>query len=359
MIHLLGRHPVLARSSEVGRFIRAHGVALWHERRAEGGAIQVVLRSADRRRLFAAVVSGHGPRERVERCAEFDLAAEIGESDMACVQRVARTRGSAAFQLQALRPVAELAGDEPALAWEVEVAEGGVIDAYRVERSAEVVHCLRRTPAAPAVPPKGPAPGGVHHGPDDLAENALHHVSHYRATAEAWTAGASSAEEKARRVFEAAGERLLYDLTIAHIEQFTWSDFLVIERLGWRGICDEWSVVQITMLRALGIPAALKFLTWTDAAGLPAAHACLEWSDQGRWRHMDALWGAFDDPAVYRQQGGARDVRVMDASHPLDSRSHAPAWGIADLADDLKLHPYEDYVIVPNYPGHARPGYSY
>jgi hypothetical protein len=32
----------------------------------------------------------------------------------------------------------------------------------------------------------------------------------------------------------------------------TWADNLIIDQLGYRGICDEWAVLRITMLRALG-----------------------------------------------------------------------------------------------------------
>ena len=116
-------------------------------------------------------------------------------------------------------------------------------------------------------------------------------------------------------------------------------------------------MIQISMLRAVGIPARLKFLIWQQG-GKPVGHACLEYRDGNAWWHMDALWNAFHNAQVYRNSGGT-NLTVMDADYPVDSRSTVPAWGIPDPTGDGKLHPYRDFVIYPSYPGNSRSGYSY
>lgn len=170
---------------------------------------------------------------------------------------------------------------------------------------------------------------------------------------------AATPKDRAFAIWLGVRQRMVYDGTITHISNFTWSDNLVITQNGWRGICDEWAVVQITLLRALGIPAVMKFLIWQPSGGGdPVGHACVEWSDNGVWRHMDALWDAFDNRARYRSSG-AQNVTIMDATYPLDSRYGGLAWGVLDVPGDQKFYPYGDYIINPAYPGNQRPGYSF
>jgi hypothetical protein len=115
-------------------------------------------------------------------------------------------------------------------------------------------------------------------------------------------------------------------------------------------------VVAVTYLRALGIPARLKLLSWNDH-GKADAHEALEYFDGATWRHLDSLWG-FNSPGVYRARG-MTDVLVMDADQPADSRFTGDSYGAPDVLDDGKLHPYSDLVLTPEYPGSARPGYSH
>ena len=195
-------------------------------------------------------------------------------------------------------------------------------------------------------------------GSDETADNELHHLASFKSEAENWTRGAITIEQKCRLIYSNVNRTYTYDGNIPNINFFTWSDLLVRDRNGRKGICDEWAVVQISYLRSLEIPAVLKFLIWKDKTGKEVAHAVVEYKDGGNWKQLDALWRAFNDPAIYMRTGGANEVTVMDAYDPLDSRSTTPAWSVPDSTGDQKLHPYKDYIISPNYPGNKRPGYS-
>ena len=185
----------------------------------------------------------------------------------------------------------------------------------------------------------------------------MHHLAQFRADAQAAAGSATTVEAKARGIFNFVRNNYAYDGTLFCIDSFTWADTLTRDSNGHRGICDEWAAVEISMLRSLGIPARMKFLTWTQD-GQGVGHACVEYRDGNLWFHMDALWNAFHDPAIYRNSGGS-NITVMDADYPVDSRSDEPAWGKVDSRGDLKLHPYLDFVIIPSYPGERRAGYSY
>ena len=133
---------------------------------------------------------------------------------------------------------------------------------------------------------------------------------------------------------------------------------MTLDQNGRKGVCDEWAIAEISYLRSVSIPARVKWLIWTEPTGEVVGHAVLEYSDGGTWRHMDALWNAFNNPSRYRQSG-AKNVTVMDADYPVDSRYSGDAWGVKDVNGDNKLHPYQDFILSPGYPGNARPGYSY
>jgi transglutaminase-like putative cysteine protease len=236
--------------------------------------------------------------------------------------------------------------------WEIESIDSTGIAVYRFENGrVELQERLQIREANPSgIDPVTPMA-------DDMADNEVHHLTMFRAEASGWIVGATSVQDKVRRVFDRVQQLYRYDATIQHIAEFTWADNLVRDINGRRGICDEWAVVEISYLRSIGIPARLKFLVWREN-GNDEAHAALEYSDGGTWRQLDALWNAFNDPGIYRRNG-ATSVTVMDADDPLDSRSTTPAWGVPDPTGDGKLYPYGDFVLRPDYPGNARPGYSY
>ncbi len=348
VVQLLGRYPELRQDPGFITWSRAHGANTWHEQKDENGTT-VVVQSIDGLHVFAAEVEPRPDADQpvaIRRSAHVDLLEVETLRDSALLEFNRSGIKVAGRSVHAIRPVAHFAADGGLrIEWEIEA----------VSRSKEVVTFrhgpgkdLRPMPRAEvAVPP----------AMDSLAHNDLHHVIEFSGDARTATGAAATVHDKARGIFDFVRLNYLYDATIYGISEFTWSDLLTRDTNGRRGICDEWSIVQISMLRAVGIPARLKFLVWLDG-GNPAAHACLEYKEGTMWWHMDALWNAFHNPDVYRN-GGAVNVTVMDADYPSDSRSTSPAWGVPDATGDGKLNPYADFVILPAYPGNSRPGYSY
>jgi hypothetical protein len=362
-VHLLGRYPELARSEGFLRWFRLNDGNVWHETHAdEQGYLTVIVQSSSRLLVFAALLRRNEPDQNgtieheVVRTAEFDVSENLARS--AAVGAVRRETGASTADVQAVRPVVNFSSSEPALSWEVELRHDEDIQTFVVRTDSNVEKKeVRTAKKAQARKPLRPMIDLIPPMSDWLSENECHHLSQWRPTAQQWAQGGSAAADRAFRIWLRTRQTMAYDLNITHISEFTWSDTLTINRNGWRGICDEWAVIQVTMLRAVGIPAVLKFLIWQQG-GQGVGHACLEWSDNGVWRHMDALWNAFDNRAIYRQNG-AQNVTVMDADFPLDSRYNGSAWGVPDVPGDQMFYPYGDFIISPSYPGSPRPGYSY
>lgn len=344
-LDLRALYPALA--ERAGAWIEKYGLVVWHETATDkAGERTVVLQDPNGDRLFAALVRAGG-RAAIERTADIDLVANKATRRMV----FQALTGAGRPKLHALRPVVEWkARDQVAVTWEVEVERPGEIEMLLFDGGALKPGGAVKFALPVATLSAAPAPG------DALAENELHHPKMFQAEALAWTAGATTTAARVQRVYEGIRSTYRYDATIFEIGQFTWSDLLVRDVNHRGGVCDEWSVVGITYLRALGIPARLKFLVWTEA-GTPAAHAVLEYQDGAAWKHFDPLWEAVADPAVYRRKG-ATGVTVMDADSPLDRRSTADSWGHADPTGDYKLNPYGDFILAPAFPGDARPGYS-
>jgi len=364
-VTILGRFPELAHHEDFLRWFRIYGGSIWHETHPDDtGHLTVVVQSTARLSLFAALLRrDEGELDKgvihheVLRTAEIDLT-EQELSPTAATYLVRRETGAANSEIHAIRPVVDFSRGEPRLSWEIEVKQNESLRSFIVQSPSdltssggreidkgEVVRLLR--PMIDLIPPMS----------DWLTENECHHLSQWRSTAQQWAQGGNTLGDKAFRIWLRTRQVMAYDLNITHISEFTWSDTLTINQNGWRGICDEWAVIQITMLRAIGIQAGLKFLIWQQGSE-SVGHACVEWNDNGTWRHMDALWSAFDNRAVYRQNG-AQNVTVMDANYPLDSRYNGSAWGVPDTPGDQRFYPYGDFLISPSYPGNARPGYSY
>lgn len=201
---------------------------------------------------------------------------------------------------------------------------------------------------------------------DSLAANELHHLVNFQDEAKNATIRATTTEARAYAICNYVGQSYGYDGNIFGILDFTWADILTRDLNGRRGVCDEYAVVQVSMLRSLGIPARLKYLTWQeknpDTGSIEGVgHAVVEYQDGNLWFHMDGLWGEFHNPGAYRARAKAFNVTVMDADYPLDSRSTAPSpWGMEDPTGDLKINYYGgDFILTPSYPGERRPGYSY
>lgn len=351
-VDLRGRHPELFENSEFASWKSAgKSVGPWHETAIDGqGKRLVVVQNPEGDSVFAAQIVAKAAK--VERTSVIDLR-ELKRTRMNVLATVT-ARGKSQGEIVAVRPVVTPSGSaEWELHWEVEIQEGDSIQTFRVGQDRLD---LKDTRPFKAMSAERKSDGPIPPTADDSANNEIHHLAAFGVEASAWISGATTVQDKARRIFDRVHSSYSYDATIQYIGEFTWADYLTRDRNGRRGICDEWAVVEISYLRSVGIPARLKFLIWQEG-GKPVGHAVLEYSDNGTWRHMDALWNAFNNPAIYRQSG-ATNVTVMDADYPSDARSTQPAWGVADPTGDGKLYPYGDFIIAPNYPGNARAGYS-
>lgn len=362
--HILGRYPELAQNKAFIKWLRTYGAQVWHETLpTEQGHVTVVVQSSARLNLFAALLlrdTSHLDRgilaHKIVRTAEIDLVQHGLAPSLAVALARKETGITNNNQIHALRPVVNFSSKEPSVEWDVEVNDGKTIRHFKADALGQI-SSLNRAVLKPLKQLKPPADDLIPPSSDELEENECHHLATWRATAQQMVGNATTPNDRAFAIWLGVRQRMLYDATITHISEFTWSDNLVINQNAWKGICDEWAVVQITLLRSLGIPAVMKFLIWQQGSQ-GVGHACLEWSDNGTWRHMDALWSAFDNRARYRQSG-ATNVTVMDGSSPMDSRYTGLAWGVIDVSGDQKFYPYGDFIINPAYPGNQRPGYSY
>ena len=351
------RYPEIVASDTFSIWTDDHSFHRWHETAPDDNDnVNVIVQSAGGLSVYAAQLArssnGDNISHELNRQAMFS-SEEVFAPLNSIASRISNLGISA---LVAIRPSVDFSVERATLSWELE---------YTVKTSSGIVlqthHSGSGQSADVAMPEPNTAVARPKLANDCLASNECHDLARWRETARRFAKGAVSVEQKARKVFYATRRHMRYDGTIRHIEEFTHSDVLTIEKHKWGGVCDEWAVVQITLLRALGIAATLKLITglFPDNGTLtPSTHACVEWRQGSRWCHMDALWKAFDDRTIYRAQG-VTNIKVMDASAPLDRRSSKDAWGVKDVTGDQKFHPYEDFVIAPRYPGRARPGYSY
>lgn len=348
-VALAARHPEIIGNPTFQNWSQKYETGKWHETQQDKkGNITVIVQSIDGINLIAFLIkSANNAISNITDIRQFDLQKNMNTKANA-ISLLEQKDSS--LQEIAVRPVVDWSKKGSALRWEVEAIKANHLELYLAD-SVQIVPIEKRNFDAQlnyAQPPATVA--------DDLQENELHHLAKYKALADQICLGATTPAEKARKIYTYVRTKMKYDATIVDIGPFTWSDVLVIDQLNYKGICDEWAVVEITLLRAVGVPAVIKFLSF-HYNGKDAAHACLEWSDNGNWKHMDALWNAFDNKAIYRQNG-CTDVKVMDASQPIDSRYSGLAWGVPDPNGDLKLNPYKDFILNPGYPGNTRSGYS-
>lgn len=360
---LVGRYPELATSDDFQSWLRKNGGEFWHETPASAdGHVNIVVQSLDRSQLYAARLKRRTGAEvsafssEVVRTTDFDLGRDGLTSRRALLSLSAKTNGTEE-RVQAVRPVVDFDEEPPRVRWEVELVTDDALATFAVGPRDEVKHLATFTlDSLSSVTFERPAPLDF---PDNdwLAENELHHPSLFREEALSIAEGANTVFDQAIQVCVHVRDNYSYDSSIKHIKTFTWADLLVRHQLKRRGICDELAVVQVSFLRALGIPAVLKFLCFTFG-GEVAAHACLEFLDSGRWIHMDAYNRVMNQPTIYRALGW-KNITVMDASLPRDDRSNDSAWGVTDVTGDGKLNSYDDFILSPAFPGERRPGYSY
>ncbi|GGK79247.1 transglutaminase-like domain-containing protein [Rufibacter glacialis] len=362
-MHILGRFPELSDNQPLLNWLGTYGGDVWHETPvSDEGYITVIVQSKSKLNIFAALLQRDISRidegiidNKLVRTDDFDLTihgAQAVPSGMAALIVGAET-GASSTNIHAIRPIVDLRVDKPQISWEVEVMSNTTLKTFNINSQQVLTKVnevkLKKSERIEIAKEKTKPTS------DWLEENECHHVTTWSSLARQMAGTASTTADRAFAIWVSVRQRMVYDGNITNISEFTCSDNLTINQNGWRGICDEWAVVQITLLRALGIPATLKFLIWNNG---DVGHACLEWNDNGNWRHMDALWNAFDDRAIYRKNG-ALNVTVMDGTSPRDSRYGGLAWGVLDVPGDQRFYPYGDFIINPTYPGNQRPGYSY
>jgi transglutaminase-like putative cysteine protease len=354
---LRARHPSVVKYDGFSAWLKENGFSRWHETpRDRDGIVTVVVQALKESRIFAAQVSrpARDGEEAVKRARFVDADGNTRSSALANArEQLAKSRGRQG--IRAVRPrVTFLDDGDVRLTWEIEVAVDSTVEILELDQLEKTLRSLGFRKPAAALPPAPKAGGGV---AEDLAANELHHPDEFRAEAMEWTRGATTVQEKARRIYEGVKTSYHYDPYVEGIVELTWSDRLVRDQNGRRGICDEFSVVQVSYLRAIGIPARIKLMVWDESGGRNS-HAALEYNDGGTWRHMDAIWG-FNDPAVYRVKGNVVNVVVMDADEPRDSRSTGSSYGARDPTGDEKLNPFLDFALTPGIAGEKRGGYSY
>ena len=365
IMHLFGRIEELSNSNFFINWLRDNPSNKWHETEVNNsGEFNVIVQSDNGLSIFAA-------RLRREQKNDNDWMHSILEqhvfnpNDIKInqVEASALALKTANVQLNnivAHRPVVNFEKSPPELEWEIEISKDKSIDTFSILPKKEIsLVTTRALEIFPKDDSKKIMSASTRN--DWLASNECHHLRQWRSIARQMTNGATTTAEKVREIFQGVRQRMRYDSTIRYISEFTHSDNLTISNYRWGGVCDEWAVVQITLLRAVGIPARLKFLIW-QTNGETVGHACLEYRDGNSWIHMDALWNALNYKARYRDSG-ATNVTVMDADYPLDRRSTTPWWDFwsspKDPDGDQKFDPYKDFIISPSYPGNRRSGYSY
>jgi hypothetical protein len=366
---LAGRYPELAAAPGFRAWVARHPATLWSETHPDAdGAVTVAVQADSGLELLTArlerhVVRDEAPRHRLAELHAVDLT-RLAVSDVQAVRLARRQSGVERAGVRGVQPLVYWTERGPEVQWEVRLRISDEVHALTTQADGPLVpgavRPVTRRPRVPRVLRAGAlrATSRSSLAGEALAANECHHPADWRPVALDWTGGAARAEDKAHRIWAAAQQRLGYNAYLLDARYFTCSDTVTIDELGRYGACDEWSVVQITMLRAVGVPARLKFLRWWQG-GQTVDHACVEWRDDaGRWRHMDALYRAFDRRDFYRREIGASDVRVMDADYPRDSRSGGPAWGVPDAPGDQRFHPYLDFVLTPGPQGERRPGYD-
>jgi hypothetical protein len=213
------------------------------------------------------------------------------------------------------------------------------------------------------VPPVSPPTPHECSGTDDdgFLDNDLHHPHDLGIVADAVRlAGNGTVHDMAKSLCHAVHNQVKYQ-ALLNCDLFTDSDFLTRER-GF-GICDEMAVLLVTYLRAVGIPARVKFLRWTRKK--EQVHACVEYyvDSEAAWFHLDPTWDKIHQPEVYLKTlvdgGFPKDVRVVDVFWPSDARSSSDIDDdLEDKLNDGRLNPWGDFCYSPTMKGVSRPGYS-
>ena len=125
------------------------------------------------------------------------------------------------------------------------------------------------------------------------------------------------------------------------------SDLLILQA-GWRGVCDEYATIEVSMLRALGIPARQL-----EGESSSVKHAWLEvwvcfpvalvpvWS----WIHADPTKNLWDMPWYYRWIEGYTVFRITcdydDSRKYVNYEDGPPDNGRLGYFDDMRIINYD------------------
>ena len=114
---------------------------------------------------------------------------------------------------------------------------------------------------------------------------------------------------------------------------------LYVKGHGNEGACDEYSTLDITFSRSLGIPSRFLGITWVNETGYTYGHAILENRIAGAWIHSDPTWNSFNNPQVYKN-GNNTHMSLTKYTDADDNRNTIDPYG-----DGLMR--YEDMIAAP------------
>ena len=105
-----------------------------------------------------------------------------------------------------------------------------------------------------------------------------------------------SPEETVRSLMQFVMNVFKKGINVTYIGDYP--DYYYLERFKkygpiW-GVCSERSLVLVSLLRSLGIPARIVY-----AIGFPVSHAFVEVYVKNGWINVDTSYGVFDDPDFY------------------------------------------------------------
>lgn len=343
--HLRVRHPELFRFEAFDSWSsKGREIGGWSERtlETEGGTSKlatVFVENVAESSLFAAkVVDGLNPV--VTKFHIFDLKAlPVTRQDAGRIVREA-------FPEVTIRNIAPIVTFGPGtLQWRV-----------NVEGLAPRIIDIDQTGKMTEVPSVGPLPisAALPSADDSQLENDLHHFAVMKARAEKWISdagiGNTDINGKAELICSKVNELIDYNCQNRTLCKFTLSDELIAKTIDPQtkklaGACDEYAVLAVTALRAVGIGARVKLLWWKVGAN-QFAHAAVEFCGKNdKWIPMDPTYDRFNEASSYRKKDKVTDVIVVDARFPDDDVSQALFHDLPDPDGDGILHPYLDFTV--------------
>jgi hypothetical protein len=352
-------HPEITGMDDFASFMSANdGLTAWWEEGGGGASLKVYALAGQK--LFSVFLRSQGNRKyKVEKLQEFDLK-QFATQKADAVRGAYKENGSGSRVLS-IRPSVDFTRDHAVLQWVVEISRQGKARRLRVDSSGVIERLAEESVIFPAA-------GSLNchsDDPDACATNEVHHPASLQDEARSLAGQTSSLDVLADRIAEGVANKFSYDSLTPGIKEFTWADDHIEKDLTglYHGICDEYAVIAVSYLRALGVPARIIIITWNTNLLLngvvfdKGAHAAVEYFDGTEWRHLDPTYGFARAPETYRN-AGRKDVRVMIVDQPDDRRSSGMSFGLNDPAGDGKLNVYDDFIDRPALPGDQRSGYS-